>query len=482
MNAAAAGRAVLALALASGLAAAGTAIPVAPALAAPPTTGTAGTDHRWNAVADGFAALSGLGQDGTYGGRDGATVTVSTQADLERYATAAEPYIIRVRGSIAIEPYGKEIRVASDKTIVGVGSGGEIVHGGFFLSPGTHNVIIRNLTIRDTYVAGDWDGKSADFDGIQMDTAHHVWIDHCRFERTGDGLVDIRMDSDYVTLSWNVFSDHNKAVGVGWTSNVVTKLTMHHNWFRNTYQRNGSIDNTLAAHLYNNYFENIGLYGTMSRGGGRVVVENSVYDSVNDPLVAKDPASELVQRGNLFTDSPGRRDSAGTAFDPSAYYAYRAGPARTVPALVRAFAGPAGPATRRTAELTVALDGSGDFGSVQAAIGAVPDGRGRPVTIVVSPGTYREIVRIWDDQRDITLRGATGDPADVVITYDLPADGAKFYGGPYGLTGATFAAYGRGLTVAALTLENGTGGLAAHVAGAGTRFRNVHIAGTLERT
>ncbi|SEG98026.1 pectinesterase [Nonomuraea solani] len=398
--------------------------------------------------ADGFASLNALGVDGTTGGAAGRTVTVSTQADLERYATAAEPYVIKVRGSIAIEPYGKEIEVASDKSIVGEGA--EIVHGGFFLN-GVHNVIIRNLTIRDSYVPGDWDGKTKDYDGVQMDGAHHVWIDHNHFTRTGDGLLDIRKDSDYVTVSWNVFSDHNKAVGVGWTPNVVTKVTMHHNWIRGTYQRNGSIDNTEAAHLYNNYVQDTGLYGTMIRGGGRMVVENSYYRGVPDPIVAKDPASQVVQRGNVFDGTRGRTDSAGAAFDPASYYAYRLDPADRVPGIVARGAGPLGgqrPAPRR---ITVALDGTGDFGSVQAAVGAAPRG----AVITVKPGVYREIVRVWPGRRDLTIRGATGDAADVVITYDLPAGGQKFYGGTYGSADSpTFGVLGSGVTVEDITLEN----------------------------
>ncbi len=58
-----------------------------------------------------------------------------TLADLEKYATAQEPYVIVVAGTITMNPRGKEIRVASDKTIVGSGTSGHIVGGGFFLGP-----------------------------------------------------------------------------------------------------------------------------------------------------------------------------------------------------------------------------------------------------------------------------------------------------------------------------------------------------------
>ena len=311
-----------------------------PAGAAPPHR------PRWSDAADGFA-------QGTTGGAAGATVTVTTQADLERYATAAEPYVIRVAAAIAIAPPGREIPVASDKTIVGAGTRGHIVGGGFFLGTGVHNVIIRNLTIRDSAVAGDPDGKCCDFDGIQMDGAHHVWIDHNHLTNLNDGLIDSRKDTTDITVSWNVLSDHNKAFGVGWTSNVTARLTMHHNWLRDIYQRGPSADNLAAAHLYNNYLLRVGValpegataapdyvvHGNWARGQTRMVLENSYFDTVVDPYWA-DEAGALEERGSIVRDSTGLRVERGTAFDPRAHYRYRADPAWAVPRLLRRYSGP----------------------------------------------------------------------------------------------------------------------------------------------
>jgi pectate lyase len=297
-------------------------------------------NRTWSSVADGFASLPSFGQEGTTGGAAGSTVTVTTQEALVQYATAPEPYVIRVSGAITIQPKGMEIKVASDKTIIGVGTTGEIVQGGFFLGKGVHNVIIRNLTIRDTYVEGDPDGKCCDFDAIQMDGAHHVWIDHNHLTNMGDGLIDSRLDTTNVTVSWNILSNHNKAFGIGWTQNVVSEHTIHHNWIHDTNQRNPSADNVLHAHLYNNYMQTIGAYGNLSRGATNMVIENSYYDGVNNPYYVESTAAQLVQRGSILVNSPGTRTTNGTAFTPSSFYPYTLDKASDVPTLLRKYAGP----------------------------------------------------------------------------------------------------------------------------------------------
>jgi pectate lyase len=296
--------------------------------------------RAWAGTADGFAATSGLGNNGTTGGAGGPTVTVSSYADLVKYATASGPYVIKVNSAITVAPYGTEIRVASDKTIVGVGKSGQIVNGGFFLASGVHNVIIRNLTIRDTRMASDDpDDKEFDYDGIQMDNAHHVWIDHNTITRMNDGLIDSRKDTSYLTISWNVLAQNNKSFGIGWTSNVTSRMTIHHNWIHDTNQRNPSTDNVAYAHLYNNYLQNIASYGNYARGATKMVLENSYFDKVKDPYY-KDSAAQLRQSGSIVVNSTGKQQSGGSAFTPSSFYPYSLDPAADVPALLRTQAGP----------------------------------------------------------------------------------------------------------------------------------------------
>ncbi|WBB63943.1 right-handed parallel beta-helix repeat-containing protein [Streptomyces sp. WMMC500] len=297
--------------------------------------GGAEAPTAWQDTPDGFAATDG----GTTGGAGGQTVTVSTYADLNRYATASEPYVIRVDATIQYPQKGHEIRVASDKTIVGAGTSGEIVGGGFFLGAGVSNVIIRNLTIRDTRMPDDDPGDdSYDYDAIQMDTADHVWIDHNRLERMNDGLIDSRKDTTNLTVSWNIINENNKTFGIGWTDNVTARMTIHHNWFSDTNSRNPSTDNVANAHLYNNYLQNTGS-GNWSRGASNSVIENSYFEGVNDPLI-KDDAAQLVSRGNIFDDCEGDRETGGAGFDPRAFYDYTLDPAEAVPGILQDGAGP----------------------------------------------------------------------------------------------------------------------------------------------
>jgi pectinesterase len=425
------------------------------------------------ATADGFASVDSLGQNGTYGGRGGQTVTVRTLAELEKYATAPEPYVIVVAGTITMNPVGKEIKVASDKTIIGSGTSGHIVGGGFFLGTGVHNVIIRNLTIRDSY-QGVWNDKDHDYDAIQMDGAHHVWIDHNDLRHMADGLIDVRKDSTNITVSWNKLSDNNKTFGIGWTENTVTDITIHHNWIRETEQRNPSTDNAAHAHLYNNFLEDApgtaitSSYGNYSRGKTRMVLENSYFQGFNNPVI-KDSTASVVQRGNVFSGTSGRNESGGTAFDPKAYYGYTLDRAADLPALLKSGAGPrsslgttaasaavpAATAAAAATTLTVAKDGSGQYSTVQAAVNAVPASNPSRVVIAVKPGTYRETVKVPSNKPHVTIQGTGASRKDTVIVYNNASGTPKPGGGTYGTGGsATVAVEADDFQARNLTIAN----------------------------
>ncbi|WP_330305575.1 MULTISPECIES: pectinesterase family protein [unclassified Streptomyces] len=437
---------------------------------AQPKASAATTTPAWaTATADGFASVNALGQNGTYGGRDGKTVTVKTLADLEKYATATEPYVIVVAATINMDPVGNEIKVQSNKTIIGSGTAGHIVGGGFFLGQGVHNVIIRNLTIRDAY-QGVWNDKEHDYDGIQMDGAHHVWIDHNDIRHMADGLIDSRKDTTYLTVSYNKLSNENKAFGIGWTDNTTADITIHHNWIRETQQRNPSTDNVAHAHLYNNYLEDepgtdiTSAYGNYARGNTNMVLQNSYFSGMNNPVV-RDSTATLKQSGNVFSGTSGKNESGGTgaSWDPKSYYSYTLDKAADVPALLKSSSGPRSSLGTTTATttaatgttLTVAADGTGQYKTVQAAVDAVPANNTARVTISVKPGTYRETVKVPSNKPHVTIQGTGGSRKDTVIVYNNAAGTKKADGTTYGTTGsATVAVEADDFRARNLTVSN----------------------------
>ena len=430
--------------------------------------GSAGT--AWTEAPEGFAGVAAHGRAGTTGGAGGRLVHANTPDQLRAFAKSTEPLVVILHGELVFPQYEK-LAVTANKSFLGAGEGAAVVNAGFKLI-NVSNVIFRNFTVRDSYIPGDFVGKRPDNDrdGIQMDTSTHVWVDHMYFTRLGDGLVDIRKDCDNITLSWNVFADHNKALGEGWTQNVVTRLTLHHNWIRNTHQRNASLDNTAASHVYNNYLEDISSYGMLGRNAALLVVEGNYFRDVRNPLHHQGPGGELVARDNIFEQCTGNTgQERGQSFDPTAAYAYELTPTTAVPALVRAFGGPSGGTGAAPKEvITVALDGTGDFASIRAAVGAIPPNNPGPVTVLLQPGTYHEPSVIWGDRRNVTLAGATGNAADVVLTNSegvtlvVAADGSTVRD----LTvtsdtpqdGNVIRATGRNVSYANVAVLNGTSG------------------------
>ena len=92
---------------------------------------------------------------------------------------------------------------------------------------GGTNVIIRNLTIKD----------STD-DNLGLLFSQNVWVDHCAFMNSKDGNVDIGRASDNITISWCKFfyetpQDHALACLLGSSDadrveREILAMTSHH--------------------------------------------------------------------------------------------------------------------------------------------------------------------------------------------------------------------------------------------------------------
>ncbi|MFI6025319.1 polysaccharide lyase family 1 protein [Amycolatopsis magusensis] len=305
------------------------------------------------AVADGpvgFAGVDALGQNGTTGGAGGPVVTVTTAAGFLDHIARPGPYVIQVAGTITL-PTGSTDgmhSVASDKTIIGLGSDARLVGGGLNIGlpvdddvttpppNAVHNVIIRNLSLS---------GATDDLINVQM-FSHHIWIDHNDLSNGDDGAVDIKRGSDFVTVSWNRFHDHDKTMLLGHDDDNGAqdigrlRVTYHHNFFDGSDQRNPRVRFAESVHVFNNYYRDLS-YGIASTMNAGVVAEGNYFDTVNNPgrVEFSGELGRMVARDNILVNCNHEIETRGTVTEPGTYYSYTADPAANVPGIVQAGAG-----------------------------------------------------------------------------------------------------------------------------------------------
>ncbi|MCB0609113.1 MAG: T9SS type A sorting domain-containing protein [Lewinella sp.] len=267
----------------------------------------------------GFAAMNG----GTTGGLGGEIVTPATFDELNAYCTATQPYIILIDreftgsnpdASNPGAPVRRVIKMASNKTLLGVGSSGFINQISIVINS-QHNIILRNIKFTMKDVPVDLSGSEVKILGTNSDPdilsisadlssipeaermTRNIWIDHCEFYNEDpavmtdadryDGLIDIKNDCQYITISWCYFHDHHKGClsGSGNSDNYDRKTTMHHNYFDNIssripLQRYGKL------HLLNNYIVNCE-NGLNVRIQSEAVAERNYFKDTKKPIFGK---------------------------------------------------------------------------------------------------------------------------------------------------------------------------------------------------
>lgn len=214
------------------------------------------------------------------GGAGGETVVVTNGTQLNEYTDSNKPYIIHVSGTLHITNMDTHVR--PNKTIIGLGTNATLEGGGLYLYR-SHNVIIRNLTIK---------GSTDDNLGILLST--NVWVDHCTFLNAKDGNFDIRRASDNITVSWCKFyydppQDHALSCLLGSNDKETDcegrlHVTFHHNWWvENVRERMPSV-RWGTVHLYNNYYSSTGNnYCIRTRLNAQTRIENNVFEGVRNP-------------------------------------------------------------------------------------------------------------------------------------------------------------------------------------------------------
>jgi len=175
--------------------------------------------------------------------------------------------------------------VPANTTIIGIGKNAGF-KGASLQITAVDNVIVRNLAFESPLdcfpqwdpTDGDTGNWNSEYDSAVIYGSTHVWLDHNTFTdgdhpdsslptyygrifEQHDGELDIVKGADYVTASWNVFSDHDKTILIGNSDSASTaavdrghlKVTLHHNLFANLVERAprvrfGQVDS------YNNHF------------------------------------------------------------------------------------------------------------------------------------------------------------------------------------------------------------------------------------
>jgi pectate lyase len=235
----------------------------------------------------GFASTNG----GTTGGKNGQTVSVSNYADLKRYAESSDAYTIMINGTISNGSSGGQIRIASNKSLIGVGSSAFLSGVGLDLSGSTSNVIVRNLKMTLVGVSTPSSVNGGDVIGISG-SARNIWIDHCELYSENpssqtnidkyDGLIDIKGQTSFITLSYNYLHDHHKGGLVGAADDDLyanRKVTMHHNYYRNVKLR-VPMYRGAVGHFFNNYI--VGAQdATEIRANTCLRVERNYYEALH---------------------------------------------------------------------------------------------------------------------------------------------------------------------------------------------------------
>jgi pectate lyase len=173
--------------------------------------------------------------------------------------------------------------VPSNTTILGVGADAKLIDGYFSINA-TKNIIIRNLELQAPQdLTADWNGKewNARYKAISVVTGRQLWIDHCTLSdgshfdsaevatingvtkevQRHDGLLDMEDSTDYVTISYNIFKNHDKTNMVGGSGDQngpkerdFNRLTFSNNIWEASVQR-APRARFGRIHVYNNYYK-----------------------------------------------------------------------------------------------------------------------------------------------------------------------------------------------------------------------------------
>ena len=260
-------------------------------------------------------------------------------SDLDHISSSAEG--LQVKGAMM------------NMTFEGVGDDATVYGFGFLLRE-AESVEFRNFAIM----------RCLD-DAMSLDTKNsHVWIHNMDLfygkkgsaadQAKGDGTVDIKGDSKYVTVAYNRFWDNGKASMCGMKSETGENwITYHHNWFDHSDSRMARV-RTMSVHMYNNYYQHCDVYGIGATSGSSIFMESNYFDAVKRPIMSSLQGTDakgdgtfsgekgglIKAYGNVFTNKPDNFCYIPYAENNTSFDAYEvSNPSEQVPVSVKTLVG-----------------------------------------------------------------------------------------------------------------------------------------------
>lgn len=246
------------------------------------------------------------------------------QSIIDAYSKGKDktPIAFRIIGKVSLSDLdhisssaeGLQVKGATmNMTFEGVGDDATVYGFGFLLREAV-SVEFRNFAIM----------RCLD-DAMSLDTKNsHVWIHNMDLfygkkgsaadQAKGDGTVDIKGDSKYVTVAYNRFWDNGKASMCGMKSETGENwITYHHNWFDHSDSRMARV-RTMSVHMYNNYYQHCDVYGIGATSGSSVFMESNYFDAVKRPIMSSLQGTDAKGDGTFSGEKGGLIKAYGNVF------------------------------------------------------------------------------------------------------------------------------------------------------------------------
>ena len=226
-----------------------------------------------------------------------------------------QPVAIRIIGQVTLSglackdvssAYAIGVKGASNVTFEGIGDDATLYEAGVAVFQST-GIEVRNLGLMN------W-GGGGDGDGISLKQSVGVWVHNNDVfygnagsdgdQAKGDGSMDLKDNSQYVTVSYNHFWDSGKMSLCGMKSESGENwITYHHNWFDHSDSRHPRI-RTMSVHVYNNYYDGNAKYGVGAAKDSEAFVEANYFRNCNYPMLSSMQGSDVLA-GGIFSSENG---------------------------------------------------------------------------------------------------------------------------------------------------------------------------------